>query len=134
MGSGICIIKVVKLQRKFFMMSINRFSILAPRTFCLSSLAVFFDFNIIFSLEVSVWYQWRSSTRRNSLIFFCTKNFDFSCQEHFLKFDTVDVNFCGICFLANRHGLSSSSLLTHLLTTRSTYPQIVPFSVSFPNR
>ena len=95
----ICITKVVKLQRKFIMMSINQFSVLAPRTFCVSYLVVlFFDFNIIFSFEVSVWYQWRSWTKRNSSICVCTKKVEFSCHEHFIKFDIVDVNFCGILF------------------------------------
>ena len=49
---------IVKLQTRFFMMSKNKLSTPGPRIFCFSFLFVaFFDFNIIFQLEVSLCCQ-----------------------------------------------------------------------------
>ena len=56
------IIKVVKLQSKFFMVS-EKFSTHGPRIFCVASLFVaFFGFNIMLLLETSLCYRLRSCT------------------------------------------------------------------------
>ena len=64
-----------------------------PRIFYFQKILAFFDFNIIFQVEVSLCWQWRSWTIWKSQSSVCARKVVFFFYEYFLAFESFDVNF-----------------------------------------
>ena len=95
------ILWVVKLQTRFFMMSMKKIPLVDHESSVFSPLfvAFFFDFDIIFRLEFSLCWQWRSWTMRKSQNSVCTRKIVLLFYENFLFFESFHVIFRGIWFL-----------------------------------